>query len=104
MIYYQVHLYFETKQTLYDPIQCQWIKFNGSIYLPVLYNQLQKLNTYINQNNFSQTFERMYILNTKQIPIHNFEILMTLVNKENYIVNNDYMPMYFIIHFIENII
>ena len=104
MIYYQVHLYFETKQTLYDPIQCQWVKFSGSLFLPLLYTQLNKLNTYINQNHFSETFNRMYILNTKQIPIQNYEKLLTIVNKENYIINNDYLQMYFIIQFIENII
>jgi len=104
MIYYQVHLYFETKQTLYDPIQCQWIKFNGSLYLPLLYIQMSKLYIYINQNYFIETFDKMYILNIKQIPIQNYEVLLTLVNKENYIINNNYMPMYFIIQFIENII
>ena len=81
MIYYQVHLYFETKQTLYDPIQCQWVKFSGSLFLPLLYTQLNKLNTYINQNHFSETFNRMYILNTKQIPIQNYETLLTIVIK-----------------------
>ena len=104
MSYYQVHLYFETRLTLYDPIQGEWIRVSGSIYLPLLYTQLTKLTTYINQNNFSESFNRMYILNKKQINQENYNFLITQVNKENYIFNNDYMPMYYIIQFIENII
>jgi hypothetical protein len=104
MFYYQVHLYFQTKQQLYDPIQGQNIIFSGSVLLPLLYEQLNKLNIYINQNNFSQYFSKLTILNTKQVDIKTFEALNLTINKNNYLLINAQLPMYHIISFIENII
>ncbi len=104
MNYYKIHLYFETKNTLYDPIQSQWIKCSGTLYLPLLYSQLQKIITHINQNNFSNTFERLIILNTEQINYQMYQFLVLLVDKNNYIIQNEYLPLFYIIQYIENLI
>lgn len=104
MNYYKTHLYFEIKNTLYDPIQSQLIKFSGTLYLPLLHSQLQKLILHINQNNFTHTFEKLIILNTDQINSQYYNLLVSLIDKNNYVANNQYLPLFYIIQYIENII
>jgi hypothetical protein len=104
MSYYIVNLYLETKETLYNPISGEYNKYIGSIFIPLSYEQMQKLNIYINLNNFVNNFDRMLILNVEQVNMFFYQYILKLVNKNNHIFNNQFMPLYHIIQFIETII
>ena len=104
MNYYIVNLYFETKQPLYNPISAESNKFSGTIFVPLTPEQYQKFITYINLNNFSTNFERLIVLNTEQASLFFYQFAIRLINKNNYIINNQCLPMYYIIQFIETII
>ncbi len=101
MSFYLVHLYYEFGQSLYNPINnINQTNFNGTLYLPLNINQLNNLNLNIIHNNIG-IFSKLIMLNTEMINILTYQNLLILVNKDNYILNNNYnlyyLPQYYAI-------
>jgi len=101
MNFYIINLYYELNQSIYNPINNTYeSSSNGVIYLPLNYNEFIKLNNLINYNNIG-IFSKLIILNYQLIDYLFYENMLKLVQKENYVINNIYIPMYYIISNIE---
>ena len=101
MSFYLINLYYEYGQNLFNPINnTNQINFNGTIYLPLNTIQINNLNMNITHNNIGN-FSKLIILNTEIINIFAYQNILKLVNKDNYIINNNYniyyLPQYYII-------
>ena len=108
MSYYLVHIYYEYGLSLYNPINnLHQTNFNGTMYLPLNLEQFTKLTYNITNNNIGH-FSKLFIINNELVNILFYQNVLKLINKNNYIINNNYtvyyLPQYYIIENIELLI
>lgn len=98
---YVVNIYYEFPHNIYNPITNTYQNnLNGTIYLPLTYAQTTKLSNIITNNNIGH-FSKLFIINTQNVFQNQYENVIKLINKDNYILNNQILPMYYIIQCFE---
>jgi len=101
---YCIHLYYETNCPLFNPItNIQQPITNGTLFLPLNHYQLTKLNNIITSNTY-YPFSKLQILSSTYIATSVSDMLKYYINKQNYIINNYYLPTYYIIEQLENFV
>ncbi len=108
MNYYNVHVYYELGINIYNPINnIHQTNFNGTLFLPLNQEQFIKFTQNITNNNIGN-FSKLFIISNEIINIFFYQNLLKLINKDNYIINNNYniyyLPQYHIIINIEMLI
>jgi hypothetical protein len=104
MSYHIVNIYYEFNHYILNPItNTNQSNFNGMIYLPLNYQQLNKLSNLITNNNIGN-FSKLFIVNVQNVFKNDFDTFIQFINKDNFVFNNEILPMYYIIQSFEMII
>lgn len=104
MSYYIINIYYEFNHNILNPIiNINQNNFSGMIYLPLNYQQLTKLTNSIRINQIGN-FSKLFIVNIQNIFKNEYDTFIKFINKDNYVFNNQILPMYYIIQSFEMII